>query len=210
MVESAQSRPFLVGLTGGIGSGKTLVSDTFAQLGVDIVDADIIARDVVAPGSEGLGALVEHFGSDIVTASGELNRAALRELVFSNEEEKAWLNTCLHPRIRQAMQQAAANVNSSYGILAVPLLIENDLTGMVDRVAVVDCPEDMQLSRAMQRDGSSETIIKNIIASQASREQRLAVADDVIDNSLTPEHTREQVKALHATYQALASTYQQS
>ena len=153
MVESAQSRPFLVGLTGGIGSGKTLVSDTFAQLGVDIVDADIIARDVVAPGSEGLGALVEHFGSDIVTASGELNRAALRELVFSNEEEKAWLNTCLHPRIRQAMQQAAANVNSSYGILAVPLLIENDLTGMVDRVAVVDCPEDMQLARAMQRDG---------------------------------------------------------
>lgn len=205
MVESAQSRPFLVGLTGGIGSGKTLVSDTFAQLGVDIVDADIIARDVVAPGSEGLGALVEHFGSDIVTASGELNRAALRELVFSNEEEKAWLNTFLHPRIRHAMQQAAANVNSSYGILAVPLLIENDLTGMVDRVAVVDCPEDMQLARAMQRDGSSETIIRNIIASQATREQRLAVADDVIDNSLTPEHTCEQVKALHATYQALAS-----
>lgn len=205
MVESAQSRPFLVGLTGGIGSGKTLVSDTFAQLGVDIVDADIIARDVVAPGSEGLGALVEHFGSDIVTASGELNRAALRELVFSNEEEKAWLNTCLHPRIRQAMQQAAANVNSSYGILAVPLLIENDLTGMVDRVAVVDCPEDMQLARAMQRDGSSETIIRSIIASQATREQRLAVADDVIDNSLTPEHTCEQVRALHATYQALAS-----
>ena len=205
MVESAQSRPFLVGLTGGIGSGKTLVSDTFAQLGVDIVDADIIARDVVAPGSEGLGALVEHFGSDIVTASGELNRAALRELVFSNEEEKAWLNTCLHPRIRQAMQQAAANVNSSYGILAVPLLIENDLTGMVDRVTVVDCPEDMQVARAMQRDGSSETIIRSIIASQATREQRLAVADDVIDNSLTPEHTCEQVKALHATYQALAS-----
>ena len=206
MAVSAQSRPFLVGLTGGIGSGKTLVSDTFAQLGVDIVDADIIARDVVAPGSEGLGALVEHFGSDIVTASGELNRAALRELVFSNEEEKAWLNTCLHPRIRQAMQQAAANVNSSYGILAVPLLIENDLTGMVDRVAVVDCPEDMQVARAMQRDGSSETIIRNIIASQATREQRLAVADDVIDNSLTPEHTCEQVRALHATYQAIAAS----
>ena len=205
MAVSAQSRPFLVGLTGGIGSGKTLVSDTFAQLGVDIVDADIIARDVVAPGSEGLSALVEHFGSGIVNASGELNRAALRERVFSNVEEKAWLNACLHPRIRRAMQQAAANVNSSYGILAVPLLIENDLTGMVDRVTVVDCPEDMQVARAMQRDGSSETIIRSIIASQATREQRLAVADDVIDNSLTPEHTCEQVKALHATYQALAS-----
>ena len=205
MAVSAQSRPFLVGLTGGIGSGKTLVSDTFAQLGVDIVDADIIARDVVAPGSEGLSALVEHFGSGIVTASGELNRAALRERVFSNVEEKAWLNACLHPRIRRAMQQAAANVKSSYGILAVPLLIENDLTGMVDRVTVVDCPEDMQVARAMQRDGSSETIIRSIIASQATREQRLAVADDVIDNSLTPEHTCEQVKALHATYQALAS-----
>ena len=205
MAVSAQSRPFLVGLTGGIGSGKTLVSDTFAQLGVDIVDADIIARDVVAPGSEGLSALVEHFGSGIVNASGELNRAALRERVFSNVEEKAWLNACLHPRIRHAMQQAAANVKSSYGILAVPLLIENDLTGMVDRVTVVDCPEDMQVARAMQRDGSSETIIRSIIASQATREQRLAVADDVIDNSLTPEHTCEQVKALHATYQALAS-----
>ena len=205
MAVSAQSRPFLVGLTGGIGSGKTLVSDTFARLGVDIVDADIIARDVVAPGSEGLSALVEHFGSGIVNASGELNRAALRERVFSNEEEKAWLNACLHPRIRHAMQQAAANVKSSYGILAVPLLIENDLTGMVDRVTVVDCPEDMQVARAMQRDGSSETIIRSIIASQATREQRLAVADDVIDNSLTPEHTREQVKALHATYQAIAS-----
>ncbi|MAP22019.1 MAG: dephospho-CoA kinase [Alteromonadaceae bacterium] len=205
MAVSAQSRPFLVGLTGGIGSGKTLVSDTFAQLGVDIVDADIIARDVVAPGSEGLSALVEHFGSGIVNASGELNRAALRERVFSNVEEKAWLNACLHPRIRRAMQQAAANVKSSYGILAVPLLIENDLTGMVDRVTVVDCPEDMQVARAMQRDGSSETIIRSIIASQATREQRLAVADDVIDNSLTPEHTCEQVKALHATYQALAS-----
>ena len=205
MAVSVQSRPFLVGLTGGIGSGKTLVSDTFAQLGVDIVDADIIARDVVAPGSEGLSALVEHFGSGIVNASGELNRAALRERVFSNVEEKAWLNACLHPRIRRAMQQAAANVNSSYGILAVPLLIENDLTGMVDRVTVVDCPEDMQVARAMQRDGSSETIIRSIIASQATREQRLAVADDVIDNSLTPEHTCEQVKALHATYQALAS-----
>ncbi|MAX43995.1 MAG: dephospho-CoA kinase [Alteromonadaceae bacterium] len=205
MAVSAQSRPFLVGLTGGIGSGKTLVSDTFAQLGVDIVDADIIARDVVAPGSEGLSALVEHFGSGIVNASGELNRAALRERVFSNVEEKAWLNACLHPRIRRAMQQAAANVKSSYGILAVPLLIENDLTGMVDRVTVVDCPEDMQVARAMQRDGSRETIIRSIIASQATREQRLAVADDVIDNSLTPEHTCEQVKALHATYQALAS-----
>ena len=205
MAVSAQSRPFLVGLTGGIGSGKTLVSDTFAQLGVDIVDADIIARDVVAPGSEGLSALVEHFGSGIVNASGELNRAALRERVFSNVEEKAWLNACLHPRIRRAMQQAAANVKSSYGILAVPLLIENDLTGMVDRVTVVDCPEDMQVARAMQRDGSSETIIRSIIASQATREQRLAVADDVIDNSLTPEHTCEQVKALHATYQAIAS-----
>ena len=205
MAVYAQSRPFLVGLTGGIGSGKTLVSDTFAQLGVDIVDADIIARDVVAPGSEGLSALVEHFGSGIVNASGELNRAALRERVFSNVEEKAWLNACLHPRIRRAMQQAAANVKSSYGILAVPLLIENDLTGMVDRVTVVDCPEDMQVARAMQRDGSSETIIRSIIASQATREQRLAVADDVIDNSLTPEHTCEQVKALHATYQALAS-----
>ena len=200
----APQRPFLVVLTGGIGSGKTLVSDTFADLGIEIVDADIIARDVVAPGSEGLAALVAHFGAGIIADNGELNRAALRERVFRDEQEKQWLNACLHPRIRQAMQQAAANVSSPYGILAVPLLIENNLIAMVDRVAVVDCPEAMQLSRAMQRDGSSEAIIKNIMASQATREQRLAVADDVIDNSNSPESTRQQIQTLHLRYLKLA------
>lgn len=200
----APQRPFLVGLTGGIGSGKTLVSDTFADLGIEIVDADIIARDVVAPGSAGLAALVAHFGTGIIADNGELNRAALRERVFSDDQEKKWLNACLHPRIRQAMQHAAANVSSPYGVLAVPLLIENNLIAMVDRVAVVDCPEAMQLARAMQRDGSSEAIIKNIMASQATREQRLAMADDVIDNSNSPESTRQQIQTLHAHYLKLA------
>lgn len=200
MTAITPKRPFLVGLTGGIGSGKTLVSDAFASQGIDIVDADIIARDVVAPGSEGLAALTAHFGTGIINEKGELNRAALRERVFSNEQEKTWLNACLHPRIRQAMQQAASEVTSPYGILAVPLLIENNLVGMVDRVAVVDCPEDMQLARAMKRDGSSEAIIRNIIDSQASREQRLAVADDVIDNSGTEAHTLQQIETLHAAY----------
>ena len=142
-------RPFLVGVTGGIGSGKTLVTDTFANSGIEVVDADIVARDVVAPGSPGLAAITAHFGDTILTAKGELNRAALRELVFTNEERKQWLNQCLHPRIREAMAEAISNIRSEYGVLAVPLLIENGMQKMVDRIAVVDCPESVQLERAL-------------------------------------------------------------
>ena len=166
------SSPYVVGLTGGIGSGKSYVSSLFASLGVTIIDADIIARKVVAPGTEGLQGLVEHFGSDILTSNGELNRALLRNKVFSDPEEKSWLNAFLHPKIRQKMNSDIASITSPYGILVVPLLIENKLQNMVNRIAVVDCSEETQLKRTVNRDNSSEDIIKNIIASQASREQR--------------------------------------
>ena len=202
-----QQRPFLVGLTGGIGSGKTLVSDTFASLGIDIVDADVVARDVVAPGSEGLQAITAHFGEAILTSERELNRAALRELVFTNDAEKQWLNDCLHPRIRQAMTTAIMKISSPYGVLAVPLLIENSMESLVNRIAVVDCPESMQLQRALQRDGSSESVIKGIMAAQVSREQRLAAADDIIDNSQNKGTTVAQVKQLHQAYLAMAKNY---
>lgn len=201
----AGHRPFLIGVTGGIGSGKTLVTDTFANLGVDIIDADIVARDVVAPGSEGLLAITRHFGEDILTPDSKLDRAALRELVFTHEKEKQWLNECLHPRIRLAMSSAIDKINSEYGVLAVPLLIENNMQEMVDRVLVVDCPESVQLSRALARDGSSEAAIKGIIAAQVSRDERLAEADDVVDNSKSEQHTIAQVEQLHDTYLHRAS-----
>lgn len=202
----SDNRCYLVGITGGIGSGKTLVTDTFASLGVEIVDADIVAREVVAPGSEGLSAIAAHFGNSIITPQGELNRAALRELVFTNEAQKKWLNQCLHPRIRQAMAEAVSNIQSEYGVLAVPLLIENGMQKMVDRIAVVDCPESVQLTRALSRDGSSEAAIKGIMAAQVSRETRLAEADDVIDNSKDKASTISQVKQLHQQYLQMART----
>lgn len=193
----AHHRPLIIGLTGGIGSGKTLVSDTFARLGIDIIDADLIARDVVAPGSTGLAAITEHFSTAILNEDGTLNRAALREKVFTDDSEKQWLNACLHPLIRAEMQNAISQVKSPYGILAVPLLIENHMENMVDKIVVVDCPESLQLARALSRDGSSEAVIKNIIRSQVSRENRLAAADYVIDNSQSIEFTTSQVEHLH-------------
>lgn len=193
----AQKRPLIIGLTGGIGSGKTLVSDTFAELGIDVIDADIIARDVVAPGSTGLSAITEHFSPAILNEDGTLNRAVLREKIFTDESEKQWLNACLHPLIRAEMQSAIAEVSSPYGILAVPLLIENHMESMVDNIVVVDCPESLQLTRALSRDGSSRKVIEGIIRSQVSRENRLAAADYVIDNSQSVELTIKQVEALH-------------
>lgn len=193
----ARTRSLIIGLTGGIGSGKTLVSDTFAKLGIDVIDADLIAREVVAPGSTGLAAITEHFSPAILNEDGTLNRAALREKVFTDESEKRWLNACLHPLIRAEMQHAIANVRSPYGILAVPLLIENHMENMVDEIVVVDCPESLQLTRALSRDGSSEAVIKNIINSQVSRENRLAAADHIIDNSQSIECTTNQVELLH-------------
>jgi len=197
--------PLLVGLTGGIGSGKTLVSDTFAKLGADIVDADLVAREVVAPGSDGLAAISEHFGPGVIDKGGELNRSALRELVFTDEQEKQWLNALLHPMIRAAMQTAINEISTPYGIVAVPLLIENSMQNMVDRIAVVDCPKALQLERALLRDGSSEKAIKGIMAAQVSREQRLAEADDVIDNSLAKASTISQVEQLHQKYLTLSA-----
>ena len=195
---------FVVGLTGGIGSGKTAVSDAFAERGVDVVDADVIARDVVAPGTEGLRAVASHFGPAILLANGSLDRAALRERVFHNPDEKTWLNNLLHPMIRESMTDAVRRARSRYCILAVPLLVENNLAHMVDRVLVVDCAESLQLQRATERDGSNQNTIQNIIDSQASRQDRLAIADDVIDNSGTLDDLKAQVTQLHLNYCRLA------
>ncbi len=194
---------YVVGLTGGIGSGKSAASACFETLGIDVVDADEVARDVVAKGTDGLKRIADHFGQGMLLEDGSLNRAALREQVFADPQQKTWLNNLLHPLIRAQMVALINQSTSPYCILSVPLLIENKLNSMCDLVVVVDCPEDMQLARAMKRDGSTEITIKNIMASQASREARLNAADEVLDNSTSLENLVTQVEQLH---QKLLST----
>ena len=198
-------KPFVVGLTGGIGSGKSAATAYFEKLGIDIVDADEVARDVVAPGSEGLKEIVNRFGNSILLEDGNLNRAALREKVFSDINEKNWLNNLLHPLIRLRMQHLISESTSPYCILSVPLLVENKLTEMCNYVVVVDCPETMQLERALKRDGSTEETIRNIMASQATRNERIEAADTVLDNSTTLSAFSAQIADLHNTLLALSS-----
>lgn len=198
-------QPFVVGLTGGIGSGKSAATAYFEKLGIDIVDADEVARDVVALGSEGLKEIENRFGNSILLEDGNLNRAALREKVFSDINEKNWLNNLLHPLIRSRMQHLIGESTSPYCILSVPLLVENKLTEMCNYVVVVDCPETMQLERALKRDGSTEETIRNIMASQATRNERIEAADTVLDNSTTLSALSAQIADLHNTLLALSS-----
>ncbi|TCN90785.1 dephospho-CoA kinase [Shewanella fodinae] len=191
---------YIVGLTGGIGSGKTTVANLFAELGVTIIDADIIAREVVAPGSAGLQQIVEHFGTEMLNADGTLNRAKLRETVFAAAEERRWLNQLLHPMIRQRMLAQAQAATSPYAIMVVPLLFENGLECLVNHTLVIDIGKDTQIWRTIDRDHVSKTQVINIIDSQISREQRLAKADDVINNEGDVESLKSQILALHNNY----------
>lgn len=196
---------YIVGLTGGIGSGKSTVADFFAKLGVDIVDADIIAREVVAPGEPALAAIAARFGPEIIAKDGSLDRRELRQRVFANPADKDWLNALLHPQIRERMVSACAASRSAYCLLVVPLLVENRLTNLCQRVLVVDVSPETQLERTVKRDNSNETQIRAIMAAQASREQRLAAADDVLDNNGTDlEHIKAEVARLHRQYLDLA------
>jgi dephospho-CoA kinase len=195
---------FVVGLSGGIGSGKTTVSNMFAKLGVQIIDADVIARQVVEPDSLALGAITDKFGSQLLDQDGNLDRRKLRDIVFSQPEAKNWLNALLHPLIQQQMQQQTRQAKSIYCILSVPLLVENQSYKNVDTVLIVDVPENLQRSRSISRDAASETQINAIMASQATRQQRLEVADDVIDNSGDEEALLAQVYQLHQRYMRMA------
>lgn len=193
----------LIGLTGGIASGKTLVSDTFAELGAPIVDADLLAREAVALGSEGLAGLKTLFGADILDESGALNRAALRQVIFQDPSARAQVDGLLHPLIRSLSEerlQAHAKKNPPYVIHAIPLLVETGQTDRHDEIVVVDVPVDIQLHRLMKRDNSTENDAQRILDSQASRDERLAVATHVIDNSGSIEQTVAQVKALHRVF----------
>lgn len=195
---------FKVALTGGIASGKTAVSDMFAELGVAVIDADVIAREVVAKGSEALHAIVEHFGEQILTDSGALDRQKLRTKVFSNEQERLWLNNLLHPLIRAEMKRRQDVADSVYSISVIPLLFESGQYKDYDRVLVVDCPEDVQLERLMARDHSSKEQAQAILDKQASRQQRLSIADDVIVNDSDLHSLKQSVITLDNQYRQLA------
>jgi dephospho-CoA kinase len=193
-----------IGLTGGIASGKSTVSGLFAALGVPVIDSDQIARDVVAPGTALLGRLIAHFGASMLTPQGELNRRALRERVFAEPAARASLEALMHPAIMAELQRRAALAGGVYQILAIPLLVEHDLRASVDRVLLVDCAEALQLRRVQVRDGVTLAEARKILAAQATRAERLAVADDVIVNDGDLEQLRGRVEALHVLYGTLA------
>lgn len=172
----------IIGLTGGIGSGKTTVTHCFEQLGINIIDADIIAREVVAINSPALTAIAKHFGDDYIQADGQLNRSLLRARIFSHEADKQWLNKLLHPLIRAELIRQTTQASSPYCLLVAPLLIENKLLSLVDRVLVVDVSEATQITRTIQRDNTPLAQVQAILASQITRTKRLAAADDVINN----------------------------
>ena len=197
---------YVVAITGGIGSGKTTVANQFAELGIEVVDADVIAREVVEPGTPALAAIAAHFGSEVITPAGHLDRRRLRERVFTDPQAKGWLNALLHPLIRTEMQRQCAAARSPYCLLVVPLLVENRLTALANRVLVIDVDEATQIERTCRRDGVNREQAQAILAAQASRAQRLAAADDVLDNQNgTPEAIKSRILALHETYLAFAS-----
>lgn len=193
-----------IGLTGGIGSGKSTVAKYFAELGVAIIDADKIARELVATGTPALTKIVEHFGNKILTSRDELDRKCLRKLIFSNPKQKQWLERLLHPLIYHEMENQLQQVKSPYCILVIPLLVETQQEKLVDRILVVDASQEQQINRTMKKNKISEKEVKTIIATQANREQRLASADDIIynDNSLTK--LKQQVQQLHQKYLILS------
>ncbi|HGK7312256.1 dephospho-CoA kinase [Aeromonas hydrophila] len=197
---------YVVAITGGIGSGKTTVANQFAELGIEVVDADVIARKVVEPGTPALAAIAAHFGSEVIAPDGQLDRRRLRERVFTDPQAKDWLNALLHPLIRTEMQRQCAAARSPYCLLVVPLLVENRLTALANRVLVIDVDEATQIERTCRRDGVSREQAQAILAAQASRAERLAAADDVLDNQNgAPEAIKSRILALHETYLAFAS-----
>ncbi len=195
----------IIGLTGGIASGKSTVVDRFRALGATVHDADVIARDLLQPGTPAFNETLAHFGSAIMNARGEIDRAALRALVFADPRQRALLEGILHPRVRNALLAAAQQPHESYCIFCVPLLIESGMTDLADRILVVDVSRDVQLARLCQRDGMTHAAALQILAAQASREQRLAVADDVIDNNGDVAALSRQVQELHQKYCRLSS-----
>ncbi len=196
---------FTVALTGGIGSGKSSVADRFAHLGADIIDADVISRALTGAGGEAVPEVIEQFGDAVLDHLGAIDRAALRRVVFGDPNARQRLENILHPRIRTGMQRCLQASAGPYAILVIPLLFETGQTGLADRILVVDVPLEIQIARVQRRSGLTRGEIRQIIATQASRAQRLAGADDVIENTGALAALEDPVRALHAEYLSRAS-----
>ncbi|WP_252176425.1 dephospho-CoA kinase [Endozoicomonas sp. 4G] len=195
----------VIGVTGGIGSGKTAVTDYFSSLGITVVDADQAARIVVEPGRPALQKIAQRHGQDILTDEGTLNRSKLRDIIFNDDNERVWLEQLLHPLIRNQIIQELAESESPYTLMVSPLLVETDQHLLTHRILVVDVPEEIQLARTISRDGMSRAQARTIMAKQASRQQRLERADDIVDNSGSLEQLFQQLDKIHQTYLDLAS-----
>ena len=199
--------PLRIGLTGGIASGKSAVADMFAELGIPVIDTDVIAREVVAPGQSALDEIRQHFGDEMIDGDGALNRVAMRELVFADDDARRDLESILHPLIGAETRRQAEAASGPYQLIVVPLLAGSPLRQFVDRVLVVDCDEETQVRRLIERDDETRDQAQRILAAQASREERLAIADDVIDNSGSLEATQAEVSRLDSYYRELAARH---
>lgn len=194
-----------IGLTGGIASGKSTVADFFAALGVPVIDTDVIAREIVKPGEPALDEIRFAFGDDVINADGSLDRTQMRKIIFADDALRARLESILHPRIRDVALQQASLASEPYVIIVVPLLFESPMKDAMNRILVVDCDEETQLQRLTTRDQESEEQARRIIAAQASRAERLSIADDVITNENNLADTRSAVRSLHEYYLSLAA-----
>ena len=194
-----------IGLTGGIGSGKSVAAKLFAELGTPVIDTDIIAREVVAPGQPALAEIAQMFGPEIRTSDGQLNRPALRQIIFANANKRQQLEAILHPRIQNEMLRQAATLTTPYCIFVIPLLLEAHQQHLVNRILVIDCDDATRRQRLKSRDQMSDAEIDRAFAAQASREQRLAAADEIITNNDDIDQLRTQVQQLHSRYTLLAA-----
>jgi len=197
---SPEINTFVVGLTGGVGSGKSTVADTFSALGVPVIDADQLARELVAPGQVALDEIVATFGTAVIKNNGELDRDAMRQRIYADPAQKSRLESILHPRIRQRIRTLLAGIKAPYTIVVIPLLLETNQADLVDRILVVDTPEKEQLKRVAARDGLSDNAVMAIINTQADRQTRLEAADDVIVNDQDISALTEHVQELHKYY----------
>jgi len=194
----------VIGLTGGIASGKSTACACFESLGIPVIDADIIARQLVQPGQAALQQITQRFGNTILTTTGELNRAALRDIVFNDSTARLDLEAILHPLIRAEMQQQIDSIDAPYCVLAIPLLIETGQSDLVDRILVIDTDKDLQQQRLQQRDNLDDRAINAIMQAQVSRDQRLAAADDIVTNNGTVAALQTRLQRLHQRYLQLS------
>jgi len=195
-----------VGLTGGIGSGKSAAAAYFQALGVPVIDADVVARDLVKPGLPGYDAIVKAFGEPILSANGELDRATLRRLIFSDAKAKSTLDAILHPLVLDIISKNTAALDALYCLIVIPLLIEANMLSLVDRVLVIDAKPEAQIARTLRRDGGSRAQVEAILASQIDRATRLSYAHDIVDNSADLAHLKNKIAQLHVQYLGVAQT----